>query len=175
MGVLDGDYLDFGSREEIEIMRPTVTDVKGAASASGEIKFPHEILLGKNPENSFGGRGQNGFKHGLFFQYERPVIGAFPGNPRTFGKDLFDIASGVNRKKPPHGLVIPEFQCPFDDIFFIFLKIETGRVGIPEQRPRHVFFLAHLRNYITVRGEIVDPTRNVTGNSEGKFGVDERP
>ena len=55
-GVLDGEDLESGSREEIEVLRPAMTDVKSAARASGEIERLHEILLRENLEGPFSGR-----------------------------------------------------------------------------------------------------------------------
>jgi hypothetical protein len=147
---LDGEDLEFGRREEIEVMRKPVPKVESAACASGEIEGLHEILAGKNLENLFGAGSKNGLDHGLNSQDESPVTGALSRDVPALPEGLSDIAPEVVRKKPSQGFLVSQLQGAFDDILFVFLKIEAGRVGIPEQRPRDFLFLPHDQYYITV-------------------------
>jgi hypothetical protein len=90
-------------------------------------------------------------KHfGLGFQHKSPVLGTLSGDVSAFLESLFDVAPGINRKKPSYGFLISQFQGSFDDILFVFLRIEAGYVGIPEQFLRDILFLSHQRYYITV-------------------------
>lgn len=148
-GVVEVDDVEFHGREEIEVLGPAVTDMKGAARASSEIERSHETLPGKNLEGRYGGWAQYGFEHGLWLQDERPVMGALPGDPPAPGQNLFYLTSGVLREEPSHGLVIPQFQNPLDDIFFVFLKIDTVRFGVPKKVPTDIRSLFHLCDYIT--------------------------
>jgi len=46
-GVLQGEDIEFGSREKIEVMGESMPDVESAACASGKIERLQEILSGK--------------------------------------------------------------------------------------------------------------------------------
>jgi hypothetical protein len=93
---------------------------------TGQIEGSQKILVGKNLKNIFGVGSKCGVDHGLFCQDNHPVMRTLSGDVPAFSESLFDVAPGVNRKKPSHGFLISQFQGSFDDILFVFLRIETG-------------------------------------------------
>jgi hypothetical protein len=68
-------------------------------------------------------------------QAKPPEIPAFIGKRTTRFEDGGDIVARVLFKKPTDGLLVAEFQKPFDDVGFMALGIESSRIDIPEKAP----------------------------------------
>jgi hypothetical protein len=62
-----------------------------------------------------------------------PVTGALGRQVFAFSEDVLDVGPGIGRKQPFDGFLVSQLQGPFDDIAFVFLKIEAVDAGVPKQ------------------------------------------